>query len=153
MNRVEKNVWDLALPVVEQAGLELWDVEYVTEAGQKYLRVYLDGPEGVTLDDCETVSRALDPILDEKDPVPDSYIFEVSSAGCERSLKRPSDFQRFLGSKVEVRLYSAVDGSKLWVGTLTAYEDGAVTVDAGGQEHRFEEKQVANVRLRMEMDF
>ncbi|MCD7768617.1 MAG: ribosome maturation factor RimP [Oscillospiraceae bacterium] len=153
MNRIEKTVWDLALPVVEQAGLELWDVEYVTEAGQKYLRVYLDGPEGVTLDDCETVSRALDPILDEKDPVPDSYIFEVSSAGCERSLKRPSDFQRFLGSKVEVRLYSAVDGSKLWVGSLTAYEDGDVIVTAGGQEHRFTEKQIANVRLRMEMDF
>ncbi len=133
--------------------MELWDVEYVTEAGQKYLRIYLDGPEGVTLDDCEVVSRAMDPILDEKDPVPDSYIFEVSSAGCERSLKRPSVLQRFLGSKVEIILYSAVDGSKLWVGTLTAYEDGDVTVYAGGQEHRFEEKQVANVRLRMEMDF
>ncbi|MCD8323221.1 MAG: ribosome maturation factor RimP [Oscillospiraceae bacterium] len=153
MNRIEKNVWDLALPIVEQAGLELWDVEYVTEAGQKYLRIYLDGPEGVTLDDCETVSRAMDPILDEKDPVPDSYIFEVSSAGCERALKRPSDFQRFLGSKVEVRLYSAVDGSKLWVGTLSAYENGDVVVAAGGQEHRFGEKQIANVRLRMDMDF
>jgi ribosome maturation factor RimP len=149
MNRIEKIVWDLAQPVVEEAGLELWDVEYVTEAGQKYLRLYLDGAEGVTLDDCETVSRAMDPILDEKDPVPESYIFEVGSAGCERQLKRPSDFQRFLGSLVEVKLYSAAEGAKQWVGTLLSYEDGAVTIEAGGQ-HRFEAKQIASVRLRAE---
>lgn len=149
MNRVEKTVWDLALPVVEQTGLELWDVEYVTEGGQRYLRVYLDGPDGVTLDDCETVSRAMDPILDEKDPVPDSYIFEVSSAGCERALKRPSDFARFLGSNVEVKLYSAVDGAKQWIGKLIAYDDGDVTIEAGG-EHCFTKKQIASVRLRME---
>jgi ribosome maturation factor RimP len=149
MNRIEKIIWDLAQPVVEQAGLELWDVEYVTEAGQKYLRLYLDGPEGVTLADCEAVSRAFDPILDEKDPVPDSYVFEVSSAGCERQLKRPSDFQRFLGSKVEVKLYSAADGAKQWIGTLVGYEDGDVTIDAGG-EHRFTEKQIASVRLHVD---
>ncbi len=150
MNRVEKTVWDLALPVVNGAGFELWDVEYVTEAGQKYLRLYLDSPEGVTLDDCETVSRAMDPILDEKDPVPDSYIFEVSSAGCERALKRPSDFERFMGEAVEVKLYSAVDGARQWIGKLTAYEDGDVTIEAGG-ERRFAKKQIASVRLHMEM--
>ena len=149
MNKIEKIVYDLALPVVEETGLELWDVEYVTEAGQRYLRVYLDGPDGVALDDCERVSRILDPILDEKDPVPDSYIFEVGSAGCERQLKRPSDFERFMGSNVEVKLYSAVDGAKQWVGTLMAYEDGDVIIDAGG-EHRFTKKQVASVRLRVE---
>ena len=150
MNRIEKVVWDLALPVVEQAGLELWDVEYVTEGGQRYLRLYLDGPDGVTLDDCEGVSRAMDPILDEKDPVPDSYIFEVSSAGCERALKRPSDFERFIGSNVEVKLYSAADGAKLWVGKLCSYEDGDVTIRAGDAERRFTKKQIAGVRLRME---
>ncbi len=150
MNRIEKTVWDLALPVVERAGLELWDVEYVTEGGQRYLRLYLDGPEGVDLDACEAVSRAMDPILDEADPVPDSYIFEVSSAGCERALKRPSDFERFLGAYVEVKLYSAVDGAKAWTGTLLGYDDGAVTIDSGG-ERRFEKKQIASVRLRLEM--
>lgn len=149
MNKIEKTVYDLALPIVEEAGLELWDVEYVTEAGQRYLRVYLDGPNGVDLDDCEHVSRTLDPILDEKDPVPDSYIFEVGSAGCERQLKRPSDFERFMGSNVEVRLYSAVDGAKQWVGTLISYNDGDVTIDAGG-EHLFTKKQVASVRLRVD---
>ena len=149
MNHIEKTVWDLAAPVVERAGLELWDVEYVTEAGQRYLRIYLDGPEGVDLDTCERVSLAMDPILDEADPVPDSYIFEVSSAGCERALKRPSDFERFIGSQVEVRLYSAVDGAKQWVGTLTGYEDGDVIIRSGG-ERRFTKKQIASVRLRVE---
>ena len=149
MNRIEKTVRDLALPVVEQAGLELWDVEYVTEGGQRYLRLYLDGPDGVDLDACERVSRAMDPVLDEADPVPDSYIFEVSSAGCERALKRPSDFERFLGSNVEVKLYSATDGAKQWVGKLLAYDDGDVVIESGG-ERRFSKKQVASVRLRME---
>ena len=149
MNAIESKVYDLALPVVEEAGLEIWDVEYVLEAGQRYLRLYLDGPDGVDLDDCERVSRAMDPILDEADPVPDSYIFEVGSAGCERQLKRPSDFERFLGSSVEVSLYSAVDGSKRWIGTLKSYENGDVTVESGG-EHRFTQKQIAGVCLHVE---
>ena len=149
MNKIEKTVYDLALPIVEEAGLEIWDVEYVLEAGQRYLRLYLDGPDGVDLDDCERVSRAMDPILDEADPVPDSYIFEVGSAGCERQLKRPSDFERFIGSLVEVKLYSAADGSKQWIGTLLSYDDGDVTVEAGG-EHRFPAKQIASVRLHVQ---
>ena len=149
MNKIEKIVYDLALPVVEEAGLELWDVEYVLEAGQRYLRLYLDGPDGVDLDDCERVSRAMDPILDDADPVPDSYIFEVGSAGCERQLKRPSDFERFYGETVEGKLYSAVDGAKQWIGTLLAYEDGDVTIESGG-ERRFSKKQIASVRLHVE---
>lgn len=149
MNKIEKTVYDLALPVVEEAGLELWDVEYVLEAGQRYLRLYLDGPDGVDLDDCERVSRAMDPLLDEADPVPDSYIFEVGSAGCERQLKRPSDFARFYGETVEVKLYSAVEGAKQWIGTLRSYEDGDVTIESGG-ERRFTKKQIASVRLHVE---
>lgn len=146
MNRIEKIVSELAQPVVESLGLELWDVEYITEAGQRYLRVYIDSPEDVNIEQCEAVSRVLDPILDEKDPVPDSYIFEVSSAGAERQLKRPSDFERFMGEKVELRLYSAVDGSKTWVGPLEGYEDGNVTVCG----KCFDKKTVASVRLRVD---
>ena len=149
MNKIEKAVYDLALPVVEASGLELWDVEYVTEAGQKYLRIYLDGPDGVDLDMCEKVSREMDPILDEADPVPDSYIFEVGSAGCERQLKRPSDFERFCGSSVEVSLYSSVDGSKKWIGILKSYDDGDVTIDSG-EERVFTKKQIASVRLHVD---
>ncbi len=150
MKEVEKTVWNLALPVVERRNLELWDVEYITEGGQRYLRLYLDRPGGVDLDLCEAVSREMDPILDEADPIPDSYIFEVCSAGCERTLKRPSDFERFLGSLVEVHLYRAVDGAKQWVGKLLAYEGGDVTIDSGG-EKTFAASQIAKVRLRISM--
>ena len=150
MNRIESIVYDLALPVVEDAGLELWDVEYVTEGGQRYLRVFLDGPNGVDLDACEAISRALDPILDEKDPIPDSYFFEVGSAGCERALKRPSDFERFLGELAEIKLYSAVDGSKQWLGRLVSYHEGDVTLNTDGVDRTFEKKQIASVRLRTE---
>ena len=144
MGKIEKTVSDMARPVAEANGLELWDVEYVMEGGQHYLRVFLDSPEGVTIDQCETVSRLLDPMLDEADPIPDSYIFEVGSAGLERQLKRPGDCERFLGEKVDVKLYSAVDGAKSWVGTLEGYDGGDVTVDG----RRFEKKTIASVRLR-----
>ena len=147
MSKIEQIVTQLAAPVVEGLGLKLWDVEYVLEAGQRYLRVYIDSPAGVDISQCEAVSRALDPLLDEADPIAESYTFEVSSAGAERTLKRPSDFERFLGQKVEVKLYSAVDGAKLWVGPLEGYDGGAVL--ACGK--RFESKQVASVRLRVDI--
>ncbi len=147
MGKIENTVSEMARPVVEANGLELWDVEYVMEGGQRYLRVFLDGPEGVTIDQCETISRLLDPMLDEADPIPDSYVFEVGSAGIERQLKRPGDFERFMGEKVEVKLYSAVDGAKQWVGKLEGYDNGAVTVDG----RRFEKKTIASVRLRADI--
>ena len=149
MNKVIQTVWDLALPVVERQGCELWDVEYVREAGRWFLRIYIDKPEGVSIADCEAVSRELDGILDEADPIPDSYVFEVSSAGAERELKRPSDFERFLGDTVEVKLYKAVDGCKSFVGTLAGYADGDVCIEVGGQPMTFEKTQVAQVRLRI----
>jgi ribosome maturation factor RimP len=94
MGKLTDKIAELARPVVEQNGCELWDVEYVREAGANYLRVYVDKEGGVGIDDCERISRELDPLLDEADPIAESYIFEVGSAGCERQLKRPSDFQR-----------------------------------------------------------
>lgn len=150
MNRIAERVRELALPVAAELGLELWDVEYLREAGQWYLRIYIDKLEGyVGIDDCERFSRALDPILDEADPIAESYTFEVSSAGAERELKRPGDFQRFLGSLVEVRLYQARDGQKSYVGTLSAYDDGAVTIETPARTHRFGASEVAQVRLRL----
>ena len=116
MSKLTDKVAAIARPVVEENGCELWDVEYVREAGANYLRIYIDKDGGVGIDDCERISRVLDPLLDEADPVPDSYIFEVGSAGCERELKRPSDFQRFMGEKVELRFYQPVDGRKAAVG-------------------------------------
>ena len=149
MNKIAQTVYDLALPLAREQGVELWDVEYLREAGQWYLRVYIDKEGGVGINDCEAFSRALDPILDEADPIEGSYVFEVSSAGAERELKRPGDFERFFGHKVEVRLYQAKNGSKQFVGTLKAYDDGAVTITAGSGDMTFEKESVAQVRLRV----
>ena len=122
MSKITEKVEALAKPVVEEAGCELWDVEYVREAGSWYLRVFIDKEGGVSIEDCERISRKLDPILDENDPIPDSYVFEVGSAGAERELKRPSDFERYMGSEIEVKLYQPCQGKKSFVGSLDAYE-------------------------------
>lgn len=149
MSKISQAVAELAEPIVKEAGCTLWDVEYVKEAGQWYLRVYIDREDGVSIENCETVSRALDPILDEKDPIPDSYIFEVSSAGLERSLKKPEHFARFMGETVEVKLYKAIDSAKSFSGTLTGYEDGAVTIEQGDNKLTFEKSQIANVHISL----
>ena len=140
MSKITDRVFALAKPVVENEGCSLWDVEYVREAGSWYLRVYIDKEGGVSIDDCERISRALDPLLDEADPIPDSYVFEVGSAGAERELKRPSDFEQFMGSQVEVKLYQPKDG-------LAAYDNGRVTITSGKETLEFDKPQVAQVRL------
>ena len=152
MAKVTELVADLAAKAVEEAGCTLWDVEYVREAGQWYLRLYLDKEGGVDIRDCEAVSRVVSDLLDAADPIEGSYTFEVSSAGAERALKRPGDFAQFMGSPVLVKLYRALDGRKEIPGVLTAYdpESGAVTVEAGGAPQTFEKKDVALVRLRVE---
>ena len=148
--KITEQVWAFAEPVVQAHGCSLWDVEYVKEGGDWFLRLYIDKDSPVDISDCEKVSRAMDPILDQEDPIPDSYNFEVCSAGCERVLKRPSDFQQFLGSPVLVKLYRPREGLKEQAGTLAAYEDGAVTIRQGEKEVRFEKSEVAQVRLRVE---
>lgn len=150
MSKITDIVWKLAQPVAEENGCTVWDVEYVKEAGEWYLRVYIDSDDGISIDQCEAVSRSLDPILDEYDPIPDSYIFEVSSAGLERSLKRQSDFEKFMGSLVEVKLYKARNGIKEYVGRLRGYENGNVEIDISDEKMKFEKSEVANVRLRIE---
>lgn len=149
MSKLLDQITALATPVVESQGCELWDVEYVKEAGTWYLRIFIDAEGGVNIDQCEAISRALDPILDEKDLIPGAYTFEVSSAGAERQLKRPSDFERFMGKLVEVKLYKAHEGRKEYVGDLAKYDNGDVTVNVAGKEITFEKSQVANVRLRI----
>ncbi|MBQ9662118.1 MAG: ribosome maturation factor RimP [Oscillospiraceae bacterium] len=147
MSKLTDKIAEIARPVVEDEGCSLWDVEYVREAGTWYLRVFIDREGGVSIDDCERISRRLDPILDEKDPIPDSYVFEVGSAGADRELKRPGDFEQFMGEEVEVRLYRPVAGSKRYTGTLSGYEDGAVSIRQGENDLRFEKEQIAQVRL------
>ena len=151
MAKVTELVAKLAAPAIEAAGCELWDVEYVREAGEWYLRLYLDKEGGVDIMDCEAVSRAVSDLLDEADPIEGSYTFEVSSAGAERALKRPSDFARFLGSPVLVKLYKARDGRKEFAGTLAGYDaDGTIRLAVGKAELAFPKSEVALCRLRIE---
>ena len=147
MAKVTDTVAALALPLVEDAGCTLWDVEYVKEAGSWFLRVYIDKEGGVSIDDCEAVSRPLSDALDEADPIEGSYTFEVSSAGADRALKKPEHFARFQGAEVEVKLYRPKEGRKEYVGLLRDYQDGAVTLETAGQEAVFTKQEVALVRL------
>lgn len=143
MSRVTDAVEALARPIVEDEGCSLWAVEYVREAGTWFLRIFIDKEGGVDIADCERISRRLDPVLDDADPIPDSYVFEVGSAGIERELKRPSDFEQFIGAEVELRLYQPINGKKSVVGKLSAYEGGDVTVD----DVTYKKQQIAQVRL------
>lgn len=145
MAKVTDVVAALAAPVVEAQGCTLWDVEYIREGGEWYLRLYIDKEGGVSINDCEAVSRPVSDLLDEADPIEGSYTFEVSSAGLERALKKPEHFDACMGMEVDVRLYRAVDGTKEYTGTLEGYEDGAVTVNG----KTFEKKDVAAVRLHV----
>ena len=150
--KITELVAEVAAPVAQEQGCTLWDVEYVREAGQWYLRLYLDKEGGVDILDCEAISRKLSDLLDEVDPIEGSYTLEVGSAGAERALKRPADFQRYLGSPVLVKLYKPVDGRKEFPGTLAAYSeaDGSLTVDLNGTAYTFGKKDVALCRLRVE---
>ena len=149
MKKVTEIVAELAAPVAAEFGCELWDTEYVREAGQWFLRLYLDKDGGVDILDCENVSRKVSDLLDEIDPIEGSYIFEVSSAGAERQLKRPSDFEKFMGSPVLLKTYQNRDGRKEFAGALKGYDGGAVVLEMGTQELRFEKNEVAMVRLRI----
>lgn len=150
MKKVVDIVAELAQPVVEKHGCELWDVEFVKEAGQWFLRVYIDRDGGVDIEHCEAISRELDVVLDDADPIETSYVFEVSSAGADRPLKREKDFVRYMGSKVDVRLYMAKDGRKEYSGVLRGYDNGDVTIEMGGSSMQFKKNEIALVRLGIE---
>ena len=143
-------VTEFAKPIVEENGCSLWDVEYVREGSERYLRLYIDKEGGVDIDDCEKIHRAVDPVLDEKDPISESYHFEVCSAGLERALKRPSDFAQFMDSPILVKLYRPRNGLKEIPGILRGYEEGRITLEAGKETLTFEKSEVALVRLRVE---
>ena len=148
--KITEIVAGFAQPVVESFGCQLWDVEYVREGSDYFLRLYIDKEGGVDISDCEKISRAVDPILDEKDPIQDSYHFEVCSAGLERALKRPGDFERFMNSPIMIKLYRPRNGLKEIPGILRGYEGGRVTAECGKETITFEKSEVALVRLRVE---
>lgn len=148
MAKVTEMVSKLVLPMVEKAGCSLWDVEYIKEAGSWFLRIYIDKTDGISIEDCEAVSRPLSDLLDETDPIEGSYVLEVSSAGADRVLKKEEHFLQFLDKEVEVKLYRGKDGQKEWVGFLKAYNQGNITLQVGEKEPvELEKNEVAQVRL------
>lgn len=138
-------------PIVEGRGFELVDVEYVKEAGTWYLRGYIDKPGGITVNDCEDVSREFSDKLDEDDFIEDSYIMEISSPGLDRPLKKEKDFIRSMGKLVEIRTYRPIDKQKEFCGILTAYDNNTVTIEEDEDSLRtFDKKEIALIRLYIE---
>lgn len=141
-NTVQR-VWNIVEPIVEELGLTLWDVRFVKEGADWYLRVYIDSPQGVNITDCEKVSRAIDKPLDEADPIDQSYTLEVCSPGLERSLVRDEHFERFIGADVMVKMIRPIDGiGKEFKGILADYNSGEATI----QDHSGENQVTINIK-------
>ncbi len=149
---IAQTVKELVIEAVEECGCELWDVEYVKDPTGWNLIIYIDREEGISLTDCEMVNDAVEPILDEADPIPDSYCLEISSPGLERELKNHAHFERFFGSDVNVKLYTAINGTKSFCGKLVSSDPNAdtVTVTLAGEATTFECKAIAKISLAAE---
>lgn len=146
---VKQAVLPLALEAAHSCGVDIWDVEFVREGGNYILRLYIDSPDGVSIDDCEAVSRAIDPLLDEADPIEQSYMLEVSSPGIFREVKTEEHYAASLGMPLKLKLYTQLDGSKELVGILEAFDGETVTI--GGKE--VPRSNIASARWHEELDF
>ncbi len=145
---LEATIEEIVTKITDEHGFEMVDVEYVKEAGEYYLRVYIDKEEGISLNECELVSRELSPILDEKDPIKENYFLEVSSPGLDRALKKDRDFVRYQGRDVDLKLYKPLNGCKQFEGELVGLtEDNNIKIIVNGKEIEFNRKDVAIVRL------
>ncbi|MCF0146541.1 MAG: ribosome maturation factor RimP [Eubacterium sp.] len=144
---IEKRAEELILPVLEERSFELYDLEFVKEAGTWYLRAYIDKEGGITVDDCETVSRAFEKELDEEDLIEEAYILEVSSPGLGRQLKKQRHFEKAVGEVVEVHTYRPVDGEKLFIGELLSFDPESVTIREEEAERTFSKQDISVVRL------
>ncbi|WP_270939798.1 ribosome maturation factor RimP [Romboutsia lituseburensis] len=145
---IETTIEEMVAKITDPRGFEIVDVEYVKEAGEYYLRIFLDKEGGISLNDCEAVSRELSEVLDVKDPIKDNYFLEVSSPGLDRPLKKDKDFVRYQGRDVEIKLYKPMNGSKQFEGELVGLtEENNIKVIIDGNEVEFSKKEVALVRL------
>lgn len=140
---IAATVRDLITPVADSLGYDVWDVEYVKEGADMILRITIDKDGGIDIEDCEKMSRAIDPVIDEADPIESSYRMEVSSPGVERTLTRPEHFEKCIGEKVEVRLYAPMDGKKQLVGILSAADEKSITVTVGEENITLQKSAVA----------
>lgn len=144
----EQKAEELLMPLIEQNQFELVDVEYVKEAGNWYLRAYIDKPGGITVDDCEVISRAFSDLLDEHDFIDDAYILEVSSPGLGRPLRKDKDFARSLGEEVDVKTYKAINHQKDFTGILKEYDKQKIVIELeNGESMEFARADIALVRL------
>lgn len=141
---------ELLLPIAQANGVEIYDVEYVKEGSDFYLRAYIDKPEGVNINDCENVSRALSDALDKEDFIQEAYILEVSSPGLGRTLKKDRHFKHCIGQDVEIKLYKPQDGTKEYEGTLVRFDEGSITISAEGVEQTFSRSDIAIIRLALD---
>lgn len=148
---IAQSVHDFLLPVVTDLGYELWDVEYVKEGSEWYLRITIDSENGITIDDCERVHRAIDPVIDEHDPIENAYHLEVSSPGVERVLRTDAHIEAFVGAEVEAKFFAPVDGKKTLRCILGGIEDGQVILRSGDAEYRIERAKIS--RLNTVFDF
>ena len=143
---IASTVRELVTPIAEEMGYFIWDVEFVKEGADKYLRITLDNEEGININDCESFHRAIDPVLDEADPISESYILEVSSPGIERELKYPEHIDACEGWDVEVKLYAPRNGSKQYRGVLVGYdEEGCIVIEAGEESIAFKPEEIAKI--------
>lgn len=150
-SKIEQIVLDLSKEIAEKSGCYIYDVEYVKEGGERYLRIYADKEDtGITIDECEIISRSLSETLDEVNPIKENYILEVSSPGVERRLKTPEHFNKYIGKTVDVGLYKAINGSKTVVGKLENYVDGNITVTIDDEEMEFALNETAYVKLHFD---
>ncbi len=138
-------------PIVEKFAVEIYDVEYVKEGRDYYLRVYIDKPEGVNILDCENVSRELSDVLDREDFIPDAYILEVSSPGLGRALKKDRHLEKSLGEMVEIKTYKPIDKQKEFAGILKAYDDAQITIEEEGSLRVFERADIALIKLALNL--
>lgn len=143
----EQKAESLLEPIVAEHNFELVDVEYVKEGSNFYLRAYIDKPEGITVDDCEVVSRAFSQKLDEEDFIDEAYIMEVSSPGLGRPLKKEKDYKRSVGKELEIRTYRAINKEKEFYGILKEYNESSVMIDCEGTEMTFQKSDIALIRL------
>lgn len=147
---VANKVEDLIMPVIQGNNFDLVDVQYVKEGKEWYLRVFIDKPEGITLDDCELISREVDQLLDESDSIKTSYILEISSPGIERPLKKEKDYLRFLGSKIMVKTFDAINGQKIFVGQLKEFKEGIVTLTVNERDINISLDKIASANLTVD---
>ena len=143
----EAKTEELLKPIVEANNVSIYDVEYVKEGSDYYLRAYIDKPEGVNITDCENVSRALSDALDREDFIPDAYILEVSSPGLGRTLKKDKHLQASIGEKVEIKLFKPVDKCKEFSGILEGFDAESITVAEGETTRTFKRSEIALIRL------